>query len=174
MARYSAACGQVRAMVESYRDGETKAMLHRPREQRRVEARRAEARRAGGAGAGAAAAGVEGGGVTVEPSSASAAAQEEMEEEEREEEEVAFTSTQALWSSVVRAAGLTSERAEAAGGADVPALRAWCERMRERESRLLPVANVYATPRLWANVEWAAFVLLDKDVFVPTDNGTGA
>ena len=89
-------------------------------------------------------------------------------------EEVAFTSTQALWSSVVRAAGLTSERAEAAGGADVPALRAWCERMRERESRLLPVANVYATPRLWANTEWAAFVLLDKDVFVPTDNDTGA
>jgi len=162
-------------MVESYRDGETKAMLHRPREQRRAQARRAEARRAGGAGAGAAAAGVEGGGVTVEPSSASAAAlKEEEEEEEREEEEVAFTSTQALWSSVVRAAGLTSERAEAAGGADVPALRAWCERMRERESRLLPVANVYATPRLWANVEWAAFVLLDKDVFVPTDNGTGA
>ena len=160
-------------MVESYRDGETKAMLHRPREQRRAQARRAEARRAGGAGAGAAAAGVEGGGVTVEPSSASAAALKE-EEEEREEEEVAFTSTQALWSSVVRAAGLTSERAEAAGGADVPALRAWCERMRERESRLLPVANVYATPRLWANVEWAAFVLLDKDVFVPTDNGTGA
>ena len=84
----------------------------------------------------------------------------------QDEREVAYSSTQALWSACVRAAEVTNDRAAAAGGADVPALRTWCERTRQADSGLLPVANVYTTPRLWANTEWAAFVLLEKDIFV--------
>ena len=82
-------------------------------------------------------------------------------------EEVAFTGSQALWSAVVRAAELTSDRAEAAGGTDVPALRAWDEAQRAPEAAggLLPVANVYRDARLWANTEWAAWLLLDKADF---------
>ena len=69
-----------------------------------------------------------------------------VEEEEVVEEEVAYTGSQALWSAVVRAAELTSERAEAVGGADVPALRAWdvgphTYRKPQESSGLLPVAN---------------------------------
>ena len=94
------------------------------------------------------------------------AAAEGGEDGEKEDVEVAYTSTQALWSAVVRAADLESERAAAVGGADVPALQAWYGSQRQRESGLLPVANVYETPRLWANTEWAAFVLLNKDIFV--------
>ena len=78
--------------------------------------------------------------------------------------EVAFTGSQALWSAVVRAAEVTSARAEALGGADVPALRAWDEEHRE-PGGLLPVANVHPAARLWANTEWAAWLLLDKDDF---------
>ena len=59
---------------------------------------------------------------------------------------MAYTGSQALWSAVVRAAELTSERAEAVGGADVPALRAWdvgphTYRKPQESSGLLPVAN---------------------------------
>ena len=94
----------------------------------------------------------------------------EEEEVEVEEEEVAYTGSQALWSAVVRAAELTSERAEAVGGADVPALRAWdvgphTYRKPQESSGLLPVANVYGDARLWANTEWAAWLLLDKSDF---------
>ena len=121
--------GLVRAMADSYRDPESKVILHSPRELRLRAA-------------------------AEEPNGAT--------------DNVAFTSTQALWSAIVRAAELSSERAEAVGGADVPALRAWYEAQGEPETGLLPVANVYATPRLWANTEWAAFVLLNKDVFVAT------
>ena len=81
---------------------------------------------------------------------------------------MAFTGSQALWSAVVRAAELTSERAEAVGGADVPALRAWDDEHRKPHSSasgLLPVANVYRDARLWANTEWAAWLLLDKSDF---------
>jgi hypothetical protein len=113
--------GLVRSMTDSYRDSETGAIFHLPREAR------------------------------------TAASQAEAE--------VAFSSTQALWSAIVRASDLENERAAAVGGADVPALRTWCETQRRRDSSLLPVANVYPTPRLWANTEWAAFVLLDKKIF---------
>lgn len=79
--------------------------------------------------------------------------------------DVAFSSTQALWSAVVRAAELQSSRAEAAGGVDGPALRAWHAVHVDAESGLLPVANVYPDARLWANTEWAAWSLLDKELF---------
>ena len=81
-------------------------------------------------------------------------------------DDVAFTSTQALWSAVVRAADLSSEKADAMGGVDVPALRAYYEAHLDAESGLLPVANVYPEARLWANTEWAAWLLLSKEDFV--------
>ena len=79
-------------------------------------------------------------------------------------EEVAFTSTQALWSAVVRAADLKKGLE-----VDEPALRAWYEKQRQEESNLLPVANVYQDARLWANTEWAAWVLLGREVFAVTE-----
>ena len=36
----------------------------------------------------------------------------------------------------------------------------------DHESGLLPVANVYPDARLWANTEWAAWLLLRKDDFI--------
>ena len=78
---------------------------------------------------------------------------------------VAFTGTQALWSAVVRAAEIGNAKSEAAGGVDLPALRTWCESFRQPASGLLPVANEYPDARLWANTEWAAWVLLDRSVF---------
>jgi len=83
---------------------------------------------------------------------------------------VAFTSTQALWSAVVRAADLSSERAAAAGGADTVALRAFHEQYVQPDTGLLPVANLYPDARLWANTEWAAWLLLDRGDFVPRRN----
>ena len=77
---------------------------------------------------------------------------------------VAFTSTQGLWSAVVRAADLSSSRADAVD-ADTAALRSWHESY-VQETGLLPVANVYADARLWANTEWAAWLLLDRGDFV--------
>ena len=52
-------------------------------------------------------------------------------------------------------------------GLDVPALRAWDRTYRkpQESSGLLPVANVYGDARLWANTEWAAWLLLDKSDF---------
>ena len=35
----------------------------------------------------------------------------------------------------------------------------------QESSGLLPVANVYGDARLWANTEWAAWLLLDKSDF---------
>ena len=113
--------GLVRAMVESYRDEESGAILHRPKELRRRDASESG-------------------------------------------EEVAFTSTQALWSAVVRAADLKKGLE-----VDEPALRAWYEKQRQEESNLLPVANVYQDARLWANTEWAAWVLLGREVFAVTE-----
>ena len=132
-------------MTESYRCTVTKTLLHRPR-----ELRTGGDRTGGDAGAGATTGGEEGQG-------------EAEEEEVVVEEEVAYTGSQALWSAVVRAAELTSERAEVVGGADVPALRAWDRTYRkpQESSGLLPVANVYGDARLWANSEWAAWPLLD-------------
>jgi len=135
--------GLVRAMTESYRCAETKQLLHRPRELRASADVSAEAA-SGDANSGEAPSG----------------------EADSGEEEVTFTGSQALWSAVVRAAELTSERAEAVGGADVPALRAWdAEHRKPQPSGLLPVANVYRDARLWANTEWAAWLLLDKGDF---------
>ena len=85
-------------------------------------------------------------------------------------DEVAFTSTQALWSACVRAADLTSSKAEALGGVDVPALRAFYEGHLDAESGLLPVANVYPDARLWANTEWAAWLLLGKEDFAAAES----
>ena len=128
---------------ESYRCAETKQLLHRPRELRASADVSAEAA-SGDANSGEAPSG----------------------EADSGEEEVTFTGSQALWSAVVRAAELTSERAEAVGGADVPALRAWdAEHRKPQPSGLLPVANVYRDARLWANTEWAAWLLLDKGDF---------
>ena len=62
------------------------------------------------------------------------------------EEQVAYSSTQALWSACLCAAGLSSELVEALGGVDVPALRAFYDGAVDRESELLPVANT-ARPR---------------------------
>ena len=81
-------------------------------------------------------------------------------------EPVAFSSTQAIWSAVVRAADLSSAKADALGGADVPALRAFFDGA-VHDDGLLPVGNVYPEGRLWANTEFAAFVLLDRADFGP-------
>ena len=125
-------------MTESYRCDATKTLLHQPRELRTSGDAAAEA----------------------------ASGEATSDAADSDEEEVAFTGSQALWSAVVRAAELTSERAEAAGGADVPALRAWDDEHRKPQSSgLLPVANVYRDARLWANTEWAAWLLLDKSDF---------
>ena len=35
----------------------------------------------------------------------------------------------------------------------------------QESSGLLPVANMYGDARLWANTEWAAWLLLDKSDF---------
>ena len=79
---------------------------------------------------------------------------------------VAFSSTQALWSAIVRAADLSTSRTEAAAnGVDGPALKAWHAAHIEEESGLLPVANVYKDARLWANTEWAAWSLIDPELF---------
>ena len=67
---------------------------------------------------------------------------------------------------------LRSACAEAMGGADVPALRAWHEQ-HAQPSGLLPVANVYRDARLWANTEWAAWLLLSKDDFDVSGGGSG-
>ena len=55
------------------------------------------------------------------------------------------------------------------GGVDVPALRAFYEAHLDAESGLLPVANVYPDARLWANTEWAAWLLLGKEDFVAAE-----
>ena len=76
---------------------------------------------------------------------------------------VAFTSTQALWSACVRAAGQ---------GSDVPAGCPGTSEFYEahvQPSGLLPVANVYGDARLWANTEWAAWLLLERADFVGSD-----
>lgn len=82
---------------------------------------------------------------------------------------VAFTSTQAIWSAVVRAANLedSGERAREAGGADVVTLRAYYDANVKRTppEGLLPVANVYPDARVWANTEWASFIIIDRADF---------
>lgn len=77
---------------------------------------------------------------------------------------MSFSSTQALWSAVVRAASGTDERV-AGSEADLPALRAWYDEQHIPANGLLPVADVYPTARLWANTEWAAWLLLDQAEF---------
>ena len=64
-------------------------------------------------------------------------------------------------------AGLFEDACKRASRADVPALRAWDRTYRkpQESSGLLPVANVYGDARLWANTEWAAWLLLDKSDF---------
>ena len=148
--------GLVRAMSASYRCDVTKTLLHRPRELRTSGDARAEAASDEAAG----------GEATSEVASGAADSGAADSGAADSGEEVAFTGSQALWSAVVRAAELTSERAEAVGGADVPALRAWDDEHRKPQSSgLLPVANVYRDARLWANTEWAAWLLLDKSDF---------
>ena len=127
--------GLVRAMAASYRCPQTTQILHRPRELRSTSSS------SSGSGDGDGGSGGDSG------------------------DGVAYTGSQALWSAVVRAAELSNERSEAAGGADVPALRAWHEAQLQQPSGLLPVANVHQDARLWANTEWAAFVLLSKEDF---------
>ena len=158
-------------MSASYRCDVTKTLLHRPRELRTsgdasAEAASAEATSGEAAGGEAASGEAAGGETTSEVASGAADSGAADSGAADSGEEVAFTGSQALWSAVVRAAELTSERAEAVGGADVPALRAWDDEHRKPQSSgLLPVANVYRDARLWANTEWAAWLLLDKSDF---------
>lgn len=82
------------------------------------------------------------------------------------DDEVAYSSTQAMWGAVVRAADLSNAKAEAVGGADVPAVRAYFESAVHADG-LLPVGIPHNDGRLWANTEFAAFLLLDRSDFGP-------
>ena len=78
---------------------------------------------------------------------------------------VMFSSTQALWTAVSRAAAATSAAGGEAeeGGAAAEALRAFYDA--RASSGLLPVADVYPDARLWANTEFAGWLLMDSEDF---------
>lgn len=76
--------------------------------------------------------------------------------------QIVFTSTQAIWSAVVRA---TSAALGREGDADeLDSLRIYYN-THVQQTGLLPVGDIYPEPRLWAQTEWAAWLLLDASDF---------
>lgn len=83
---------------------------------------------------------------------------------------VVYSSTQALWSAVMRAAGrqpgkkLSGKQSDVAPDAEAQ-VRAYYEAHVLPETGLLPVANLYHDARLWANTEWAAWLVIQASDF---------